>query len=198
MRKTLATLVAAAGAVSGYSAIIIDTEPGALLNTENILLNDTGLLSQGPVVQGLTSDSLLVVDYYGAGEDLLAGKARVMGVDGGITQLSIAMNDPSLGFEAYQFNVDALGTGDLTVSVYDHGMLSLTETISLNERGPNFVRVYATEGEAFSEIMITSTVDLASVRQNRAYAVPNPVPEPAGMLALALGLTSLAGLRKRQ
>jgi hypothetical protein len=46
--------------------------------------------------------------------------------------------------------------------------------------------------------VISSTVELDSIRQNRVYAVPNPVPEPSGILALGLGLCALANLRRRR
>jgi hypothetical protein len=197
MKNTLAIL-AIATVSSANAILVIDTHPGNIAGTENILLNDTGLLSFGPVVQGLTNESLLIVDFYDAGEDLLAGKARVTGADGGITQLSVAMNDPELGIAAYQFNLDALGSGDVTISAYDHGMLAITETFMLDEQGPNWFSVYGTKGESVSSITISSTVELASVRNNRVFAVPNPVPEPSGFLALGLGLTALVALRKRQ
>ncbi len=197
MRITLAILAAAAAA-GANAALVIDTEAGNLFGTENVLLNNTGILSSGPVVQGITNETQLIVDFYGAGEDLETGKARVQAIDGGFTMLSVGMNDPTLGLAAYEFNLDALGDGDVTISVYDHGVLSLTDTFSLNEQGPNRFRVYGTEGEAFSEVMISSTVELDSIRQNRVYAVPNPVPEPSGILALGLGLCALANLRRRR
>jgi hypothetical protein len=198
MKKTLALLGGIVMASSAFSAFVIDNEPGVLSGQENVLLNDTGLLSQGPVVQGLTEKTGLIVDFYGAGEDLFAGRARVMAMDGGFTQLSVEMNDPTLGMAAYRFNLDALGSGDVTIDVYDLGALVHTKTFSLEEQGPNWFRIYGTEGEAFSAVTLTSTIELAAIRNNQIYAVPNPVPEPAGILGLALGLASLAAFRKRQ
>jgi len=197
MNKTIAAIGLAAAAGSANAVLVIETMPGALTGTENILFNDTGLISQGPLVQGLTSETLLVVDYFDAGEDLLAGKARVQAVDGGLTQFSVEMNDPGLGFAAYQFNLDAMGTGDVTINVYQHGALSLTETFSVDKQGPNWFRIYGTEKEAFSTVEVTSTVELGAVRNNRANAVPNPVPEPSAFAALGVGLIGLLWARRK-
>ncbi len=197
MIKTLATLATVAAVGSANAILVIDQEPGNLPGTENILFNDKALLRMGPTVQGMTNETLLLVDFYGAGEDLVAGRARVMGVDGAIDQFSVKMNDPALGIAAYEFNLDALREGKVTIDLYDLGALVHSETFMLNEQGPNWFRIYGTENEAISNVSVSSAVDIAGIRNNRILGVPNPVPEPSGILALGLGLLSLAALRKR-
>src|SRR5688572_4195017 len=105
--KTKLAFIALAAVSSANAALVIDIEAGNIEGTENVLLNDTGLLSSGPVVQGLTNESMLIVDFFGAGEDLETGKARVSATDGAFTMLSVGMNDPGLGLAAYEFNLDA-------------------------------------------------------------------------------------------
>lgn len=197
MKTKLAMLAAAAVAATAQADLVIDTEPGNMSGIETVLLNDTGLITTGPMVQGMTSDSKLIVDYFGAGEDLVAGRARVMAVDGGLTQLSIRMDDPTLGIAAYRFNLDALGTGEVTINLFEQGSLSHTETFSVDERGPNWFRVYTTDKEVLSMITFTSDVEIGAVRNNGVYAVPNPVPEPSSFLALGVGLMALVALRRR-
>src|SRR5688572_30502343 len=119
MNRTLAALAAAAVAVSANAVLVIDQDPGNPPGSENILFNDPSLISKGLLVQGMTNENFLFVDFFDAGEDLVTARASVMAVDGGMTQLSVAMNDPTLGISAYRFNLNALASGDVTINVFD-------------------------------------------------------------------------------
>lgn len=192
------TIAAAFAALVGSAnaTIVIDTLSAVYPDTENVLFNDDELISTGPLVQGITNGTGLIVNWYGAGEDLIAENARVNAVDGSFNMFSVAMDDPNLGIAAYQFNLDALGTGDITIKLFEQGSLSYSEVFSVNEQGPNTFRVYGTEKEVFSSISIMSTVELSGVSQNRISAVPGAVPEPAAFVALGIGLAGLL-VRKR-
>lgn len=122
MKKTfylLATMIV--GATAAHPAFVIDRIPAALPGTEIVKFNQPGLIEMGPLVQGLLSESEVVIDFYGAGEDLKAGMARVEAVDGGLTQMSVAMDDPGLALSAYQFTLDMVNDGMTTIGVYDRG-----------------------------------------------------------------------------
>lgn len=196
MNKLIIAAALAAMAGSANAIIVIDTLSAAYPGTENILFNDDTLIETGPLVQGITNNTRLIVNWYGAGEDLIAGNEQISPVDGTFNMFSVAMDDPGLGIAAYQFNLNALGSGDVTIKLFELGSLSYSETFVVNEQGPNAFRLYGTEKEVFSSISIMSTVDLSGVSQNRISAVPGAVPEPAAFIALGIGLAGLL-VRKR-
>lgn len=196
MKSAVTAALAVASIGSAQAAFVIEMGPGTLPNTENIHVNNVGLLEFGPLVQGLTETSLLIVDYYGAGEDLAAGKARISAWDGVMTTLSIAPNDPTLGFREYQFNLTAFGEGPATFDLYTDNLLVQSATFDIGMRGPNFVKIYSTEKETVDEIVITMASGFSDIRQNRAFIVPDFVPEPATVAVLGLGLAML--LRRRR
>ncbi len=191
-------VLAALGVVtfgSARAAFVIEMGPGTLPNTENILLNNQGLLAQGLVVQGITESSKIIVDYFGAGEDLVAGKARVSAMDGMMTALSITPNDPALGFREYQFNLSAFAAGPAMIDLYTGGSLVQSETFDIAARGPNFIKIYSTEKETADVITISMSTGFTDIRQNRAFMVPDAVPEPATLVILGI---ALATLRRRR
>ena len=197
MRKIVTAGALAAIAGSANAVLVVDTEPMVLTGTENVLFNDDTLISQGPLVQGITNETRLIVDWFGAGEDLIAENASVSAVDGGLFTFSVDMNDPTLGIAAYQFNIDALGSGDMTINLYEMGSLSYSQTVSLDKQGPNFFRVYGTDKEVMSMITIVSDVEIGAITRNRIESMPEPVPEPSAFIALGLGMAMLVARRRR-
>jgi len=199
MIKTLSLGAVALAMGSAQAMLVIEPTPGKLLNTENVLFDAQGLILSGPMIQGALNKSGAVVDFYDAGEDLFAdamGQARIEAVDGSFTMLSVRMDDPELGIAAYQFNVNAIDDGDLTIELFESGPTpSLSQVFSIDGAGENWFRIYATEGEVLSHVSISSTSEIQAVGQNRIAAVPAPVPEPSSLAAIGLGLVLL--LRRR-
>lgn len=187
--------VAAAGA---QAILVIDPTPGNLPDTENVLFNVGGLIPEGPLVQGVLNSSEVIVDFFGAGEDLVTppgGQARVASIDGLFTMLTTQMDDPSLGISAYQFNINAKTAGDVTIDLHVAGGVALSGTFAVVAGGENWFKVYGTEGEVMDKVTLLSTAELQDVRQNRIGAAPLPVPEPSALAGLGVGLALL--LRRR-
>jgi hypothetical protein len=187
--------VAAAGA---QAILVIDPTPGNLPGTENVLFNVGGLIPEGPLVQGILNTSEVIVDFSGAGEDLVTppgGQARVASVDGLFTALTTQMNDPTLGIAAYQFNINADESGQVTVELYMGGGVAFSDTFNIDKGGSNWFKVYGTKGEVLDKVTLLSTAQLQDVRQNRIGAAPLPVPEPSALAGLGVGLALL--LRRR-
>lgn len=196
MKKITIAAAFAALAGSANAIFVIDMESSVLTGTENVLFNDDSLITTGTLVQGMTNNTSLIANWYGAGEDLITENAQVKAVDGSFNMFSVAMDDANLGIAAYQFNLNALGTGEITINLYEQGSLSYSEIFSVDKQGPNAYRIYGTEKEVMSSISILSTVELSGVSQNRISAMPGAVPEPAAFVALGIGLVGLM-VRKR-
>jgi len=198
MNKILVVGGLAVAAASSHAILVIDPTPGRLTGTENVLFNVSGLIASGPLVQGILNNSEVTVDFFGAGEDLTTppgGQARVTALDGTFTALTTAMTDPGLGIIAYQFDVNAKTSGDLTVDLYMGNSVAATGTFAISAGGSNWFKIYGTEGEVLSKVTLTSTGQILDVRQNRIGAAPAPVPEPSAIVGLGIGLTLL--LRRR-
>jgi hypothetical protein len=195
-------LILAAGivvaAASSHAILVIDPTPGNLPGTENVQFNESGLIGSGPLVQGITNQSDWMVDFYGAGEDLVTppgGQARVTALDGSLTELTVAMTDPTLNIDGYQLNVNAKVDCDLTIELLQFGAVVHTETFAVVGGGENWFKIYGTEGEVMSHVKFSATGEILDFRQNRLGAGPAPVPEPSAIVGLGTGLAML--LRRR-
>jgi len=198
MNKILLVAGLAAAAASSQAILVIDPTPGSLPGTENVLFNVPGLIATGPLVQGTLNSSDAIVDFFGATEDLTTppgGQARVTALDGTLRMLTTAMTDPGLGIAAYQFDVNAKTSGDLTIDLYVGNAVAATGTFAISAGGSNWFKIYGTEGEVLSKVTLSSTGEILDVRQNRIGAAPAPVPEPSAIVGLGIGLTLL--LRRR-
>lgn len=198
MNKIFLACGVAVLAAGANAAWVIDPTPGSLAGTENVLFNEPGLLATGPMVQGILNNSKALVSFFGAGEDLTTppgGQARVTALDGGLTALSTAMTDPTLGIAAYQFDINSKANGSVTLDIIVLGSVVHTGTFGIKGGGSNWFRIYGTAGETMNQLDFSSTVDMMDVRQNRIGAAPAPVPEPSVIAGLGVGLAML--LRRR-
>lgn len=198
MNKILLVGGLAVAAASSQAILVIDPTPGSLPGVENVLFNEPGLVASGSLVQGILNESRVLVDFFEAGEDLTTppgGQARVTALDGTFTMLTTAMTDPALGIIAYQFDVNAKTSGDLTIDLYIGNTVEATGTFAIAAGGSNWFRIYGTEGEVLSKVTLSSTGEIMDVRQNRIGAAPAPVPEPSAIVGLGIGLAML--LRRR-
>ncbi|MDQ2985577.1 MAG: PEP-CTERM sorting domain-containing protein [Armatimonadota bacterium] len=198
MNKVILASGLAAMAAGAQAMLIIDPTPGNLPGTENVLFNEGGLIATGPLVQGVISNSDTTVDFFGAGEDLETppgGQARVTALDGALMALTTKMTDPTLGIAAYQLNINAKVNCDVTIDLYELGVITHTETFTVDSGGSNWFKIYGDAGEVMSQVSFTATGEVLDFRQNRIGAAPAPVPEPSALLGLGVGLAML--LRRR-
>jgi hypothetical protein len=198
VNKTILVAGLAVAAAGAQAILVIDPTPGNLPDTENVLFNEVGLIASGPLVQGILNQSGVLVDFFDAGEDLITppgGQARVASLDKGFASVTTQMTDVGLGIIAYQFDVHAIDSGDITVDLYMGGGVAHSGTFAISENGSNWFKVYGTEGEVMDKIVLTHTGDIQDVRQNRIGAAPLPVPEPSALAGLGVGLALL--LRRR-
>ena len=125
------------------------------------------------------------------------GQARIAAQDGGFTFLTIDPNLTTVGFRTLVMNLNSTAVGSATINVNgaDGGFTSLV--VPLTGSGQNFVRVSSLTSEFISNVSFTSTIDQLDVRQVRIGGLA-PVPEPASMAALGIGLITLVGRRRRK
>jgi hypothetical protein len=198
-KKTLITLALLTLAV-GASADIVIQEGGALVTFENIQFNTPGLILSGPVVEGAGNTSGAIVEFFGAGEDLqavAAGAARVTGLDGHFTQLSIALQDPLMAFVDAQFNLIATANGTVTITAHSNKGGTTVGNFSISQNGSNVYSILSTMPDHISLVEIASTVNIQDIRQIRFNAA-QIVPEPASFIAVGVGVLLLAARRRKR
>lgn len=195
IRNWIATLyiLTAAPAIAD---VVITQGPGNFENDENVLFNEEGLLSQGLVVQGVTNQTGLVVNVYGAGESLITpsgGQARVEAEDGFFTDLSVAMDSSPYSIATLIWNINADADGQVQFTVARTGGPNTVATFDIDGGGENWF-MFEAVGESMTSVSLSANVDIEDVRQIRLGAVP----EPASMTALALGVACLVARHRRK
>jgi hypothetical protein len=198
--KTTLTILACTALAAGANADITILEGGGNLVTfENIQFNDPGLTLFGPVVEGMGNTTGLIVEFFGAGEDLqaiAAGAARVTGADKAFANLSIQLQDPTYAFENIEFNLIAVDDGEVTITGHSTKGGTTMATFDLSENGNNVFTLLSTIPDQIAMVEIAATVDVQDIRQIRFNGV-QVVPEPGTFLALGAGLLLLASRRRR-
>ena len=199
IKTTLFTLASLALAAGAYADITI-VEGAFAVNPENTQFNDPGLILTGPVVEGAGSTTGTIIEFFNAGEDLAAiaaGAARVSGLDGHFTNLSIQLQDPLMAFVEIEFNLIALGNADVTITAHSTKGGTTIESFGVSSNGNNRFTVSSTLPDHITLVEIASTVNLQDIRQIRFEGV-QVVPEPATFIALGAGVLLLAARKRRR
>lgn len=206
----LALLGAAAPARADI--IFYFNDPGALQPAENLLFNDPSLTLTGLTVQGLTNTTGTLIDITGQ-ETLVGdgGQARVLTNDNGFQWLLIEPNAVGTLFSEFEANLLLYSppgpppSGTVTVQVTNNFGAVETSSYTVGT-GQNYFSLLAIDPQLIRSVLITSTLDLADIRQIRVGGIETPgtpppptVPEPATMGLFGLGLLAVGRrLRRRR
>ena len=202
----VATLLLAGNASA--NVIIYNGLEGGSGDVENVLYNSFSG-QQGTTVQGSLNQSGDLVNFTST--DVLitppGGQARITALDGSLTDLSIELADPTLGFGKIQFNIDAAANGSATLSFWDQFGGLFSGNYSLNKKGQNFFTAIAYDDQVIVRAKIDSSVALTAisdVQQIRLGTVPRTdgppptVAEPGTLSLVTLGLAMMAfAIRRR-
>jgi hypothetical protein len=210
MRKLIMAAASVAFAVSALPAaatIVIYQTPGAVQPAENVLFQ--GAPPVGNVVFGFTNISNTRVIFTGS-EALAtpsAGQARIEAVDGGLGQLSFAL-DPGFGFKEVEFNIFGAGATatQAVLSFTDQFGGNFSGTYAIGS-GQNFFSARAFDNQFITNVSFVLNGTVGDVRQFRIGGVGDssvdpgggPVPEPASwaMMLAGFGLVG-ATMRRRK
>lgn len=191
-------LALAIAAPAWATITIYSTPPFPPNPPENVLLNQD---SSGNTVFGATNQSGTIVVFTGNETltDPPNGQARIEAVDGSFDFLTIALQDPTLGMTAIEFNLDALADGPATLTFFDQFGTPFAGVFTLDNNGQNFFTAVASNGEFIKTVQINSQVGLADIAQVRLGTGVIPIPEPGTWAMMIIGFFGMgAALRSRR
>ena len=136
-----------------------------------------------------------------------AGYAQISDAAGGTSLTQIA-SDPLEAFSAYQFSIQLLQAGSITVEYQLTGssVWSLATFGDINNpflQNANTNRDYqitATAGESLSALRVTSTDNIDQFKQNSINLIPAvaAVPEPTTWMLMLLGMAGIGFSMRRK
>lgn len=208
---TIAALLAIASTASATVTLQAGNIPQQP-DEQNVLF---GAQETGNLVTGhLNQDTSTIVNFTSTGTltDPPNGQARVQGSpeSGGISNLTISMADPNLGYECLIFNIKsgdhslsgtAATLATVTVNAVDaqgNPEVFTFTNVALDTNGQNFY----TQTTADGEVMVSTTITTANgtvfhdLQQPRLCPAPIPssspqVPEPASLAVWTLLMSGL-------
>lgn len=183
-----------------HASISIFSGPGNIFGDENVLFNDSSLVSTGTTINGKLNQSGTIVDFFGAGKSISGngGQATIQASSGGsFSALQVALHNRQSTFTSLIYNLNAKENGNVTFNIDDASTGSVfTQTFSLDKNGENYFRIVADGNSKISLAGFNSTAELGDVKQVRIGGVA-PVPEPATILAIGGGMLAFVRRRKK-
>lgn len=184
--------------------LIYDSLFGGSGDVQNVLFSDTNKNDVGLLVDGFLNQTLEIVNFTG-NENLStpsSGQARIDAADGSFTSILIKMDDPSLGFNKIQFNINADEDGFVKLTYTDQYNIDWSEIFKLGGNGENWFTAISSNNQIITSVAIDSSDpltqidDLKQVRLNPMST--EPIPEPATMLLFGTGIAGLASMARRK
>ncbi|WP_301592135.1 PEP-CTERM sorting domain-containing protein [Sabulicella glaciei] len=130
------------------------------------------------------------------------GQASIQAQDGTFNTITIALDDPTVGFDKLQFNLDATANGFADFTAIDQfGNVFNFNNIALSGNGQNFFTLGSLDGQVAVSFTLVSTVGISLISEldqvRLGPATTTPVPAPAGLALMGLGLLGLGMVRRK-
>lgn len=180
-------------ACTASAGVIFSTQGTLPPPREEVQFNADDLILSGMMIQGITNQTDTIVEFE-SDEDLTiagSGQASIEAEDGGLMMLTIGL-EGDLGFTGISFNLDAVDDGEVMIMAFTSDG-TITEDFDLRQNGVNRFILTTSDGTIIDSVKITSTVDLADVKQVRIKGI---IPEPTSLALLGAG--GLLMLRRRR
>src|SRR5574342_845558 len=179
-----ALLLLGAAAPARADIVFFFNDPGAVQPEENLLFNDPNLVMTGLTVQGVTNNTATLIDITGQ-ETLVAdgGQARVLTNDNGFQWLLIQPDAGGTLFSEFEANLILYSppgpppSGTVTVWVTNNFGVTEHDSYTVGT-GQNYFSLLAIDPQLIRSILITSTLDLAEIRQIRLGGIQTPGDPP--------------------
>ena len=129
-----------------------------------------GELNQSGEVVEFTSDEILI--------NPAGGQARLEAIDGAFSQVSITMQNATLGFTKIQFNIDAADDGFADITLVDQFGTAFLFNQPLNGNGQNFFTGQALDDQVIVSAAISTSVSMTDISDLQQVRIGSTVIPP--------------------